>query len=467
MLRPWNLTINLESVNKNVPLYQALAQEVQRLIENGVLHAGDAMPSSRELAEQLRVSRKTVVTAMDKLVYSGLLERRPRVGLFVSGRTLPSSIDPMADSPAAAVGRYPSECNASASVVIDDGRPDLSLMPAAPLVRACRMHFNRLAKWKQLDYFDPRGYERLRQALSMALCHSFGVSVESDEIQITYGGQQAIYLSMHALLKPGDVVAVESLTRESLIQAIETAGLRVIKIPVDRDGMQVDKLAEALRQEPNLRAVYVTPRFNFPTTVQLSCDRRLQLAKLVTDHDLLLIEDDFDCFIHLSSAKQVLPLFCLLPKGNYLYVCTATRVLAPSVRMGFVAASKEIVDKLARYRALVDVQGNAVMERALQELIESGEMRRHIRISRDVYGQRLDYITQLIRQELQGKVLYRRPNGGLAIWLEMAEDPTPRLQSKGIDAPVIALPDGGYGMRIGYASMPKENMDLLISVLKG
>lgn len=465
MLRPWTLTINLENANKNVPLYQSLTQEVQRLIENGMLHAGDALPGSRELAQQLGISRKTVVTAMDKLVYSGLLERRPRVGLFVSSRSIPAS--DAADKSDVLANKDAKDNGTAPRVVIDDGKPDLMLMPAAELGRACRMHFNRLAKWKQLDYFDPRGFVRLRQAICMALCQSCGLSVEANEVLITYGGQHAIYLSVHALLNPGDIVAVESLTRESLIMAMETAGLQIIKIPVDHEGMQVDALEEAIRQEPRIRAVYVTPRLNFPTTAPLSQDRRLHLAQIVTNHNLLVIEDDFDCFIHLSASKNLLPLSSLLPKGNYLFVCTATRVLAPSVRMGFVAASTEIIEKIARYRVLVDVQGNAVIERALQELIESGEMRRHIRNSVIAYRERLDYISQLIRQELQGKVHYRRPNGGLAIWLEMTEDPTSRLQSKGIDAPVIALPDGGYGMRIGYASMPKENVDLLISALKG
>lgn len=442
-----------------MPMYQALAEEVRRLIEAGVLNEGDVLPGSRDLAQTLGISRKTVVTAMDKLIYAGLLDRKPRVGLFVSAQHRGATAN-------AQVEEKKEVADVAPRLVLGPDMPDSSLMPAIELSRAYRLFFNRSAKWKKLDYSDPKGVEPFRKVISLALCHSRSLSYNMDEVLITRGSQQALYLTAHALLKVGDALAIEEGAHSLAVRAFETAGLRLIPIPVDGNGIKVDCLAEVIAANPDLRAVYVTPRYNYPTTVPLSADRCKMLAKLVIDHDLLLIDDDFDSL--LSFTGLLAPaLSGLIPKTNYIYMCTASRVLAPAVRIGFVAGSIEHINRMAYYRECVDAQGDPIMERALLELIEQGEIRRHLRHLAVVYTDRLDYISQRITQELKGRVHYHRPQGGLAIWLEMLDDPLPLLQKKHIAATVHTLPHGGYGLRIGYATMSKEDVDLLVEALKG
>lgn len=461
MLRPWQLNLNIEVENKNMPMYRALAAEVQRLIESGTLKPGDALPGSRDLARHLGISRKTVVSAMEQLVLSGWVENKERVGLFVKGGTdcnLHGSDQPDTALP------VPGAEACKAKLVVDDGIPDTQLVPYAELSRAYRQFFNRAAKWKMLGYSDPRGSQAFRQAIAKAMCHGRSLCVSEEELLITRGSQQALYLTAHALLSPGDAVAIEWPTYQNALRAFESAGLEIVPVPVDAEGLHVDRLVEALEQHSNVRALYVTPRLQYPTTVTMSPVRRRQLAEVVTRHNLLVIEDDYDCYFRFSG-QPLLPLSAMLPKGNYVYISTATKVLAPSVRTGYLASSPQMIQRLTQYRSLVDIQGDIIMERALLELIESGDVRRHIRRVLKVYNERLDYISHSIQRELKGKVCYHRPVGGLAIWIEMLHDPTPYLRDRGIDATILSLSSGRFGMRIGYASMSKENVDLLISAL--
>lgn len=460
MIRPWPITLNIDLGNKDVPMYQALAEELQRLIESGLLQPGEALPSSRGLAQQLGISRKTVVTAMESLVYGGWVERRNRVGLFVSNRFTPHSDEAVVEAASA----HAASPDVSPMLVIDEGLPDISLVPSAELGRAYRQFLGCALRWTHHPEADPKGVPHLRQVIATAMCHSYGLCVDHSELLISSGINQAIYLVAHALLHPGDVVAVESMILPVLAKAYESAGIELVRIAVDAEGLQVNALAELLEQNGRVRAVHVTPRVNYPTTASLSAQRRQQLVGLVKAHNLLLVEDDFDGFFQLSGTA--LPtLASMLPKENYVYANTAKRVLSPIVRIGFVASSAENIERMVAYKRCMEGVGDVVLERAVLDMIEAGVMRRHIRRSIKVYIERLDYITQRIKKQLRGKVIYHRPKAGLAIWLEMLEDPEPKLTSRGIKAPIFTLPNGCYGLRIGYASMTKDEIDMLVEAL--
>ncbi len=456
MLRPWTLLLNIERKHKTMPLYQLLASELQRLIATGVLHPGDALPSSRELAQQLKLSRKTVVTAMAQLEDSGLLMHKERVGLFVA-RTLDGT---SGVSPEESLHR-PTRLH----LTIDEGLTDPSLMPAKLLMRAYGMIFTRMSKLKLQEPIDFKGVESFRRSIATGISLSRGINATTDEVLISSGNKHTVYLIARTLLHPGDTVAVEAMCRECVIETFRMAGLRVIEIPVDADGMRVDCLERELKQDPTIRSVFATTHFHYPTTVPLSAERRKQLAALVTEHDLLLMEDDFDSFTHLSGNEQ-LPVASLLPKRNYVYFTSAIRILSISVRVGLVTSSLENIERMTHYLSLIDQPGNITMQRAILELIEQGEIRRHIRTQVKTYGERLEYISQAIRRELGNQVHYRRPEGGLAIWIELPYNPSLRLQNKGIDVNVIELPNGRFGLRIGYASLSKRNVDQLIEALK-
>ena len=468
MLRPWKLQLNLELDNKEVPMYQQLADKVQKLIETGTLKTGDALPGSREMSEQLHVSRKTVVSAMELLVFSGWLENRERVGLFVRERPIQQSSHRLQSSSARMVEPPMQEAvtkEPTVRLTINDGYPDTQLVPFEELSRAYRQLFNRAARWKMLGYGDARGNLKFRTSVAQEVRHERGLNIQPEEVMVTRGSQQALYLVAHALYRPGDAVAMEYPTYQNARLAVESAGLEVVPVPVDDEGIDTEVLAEVLIQHPNIRALYVTPRYQYPTTVTMSPSRRRRLAELVIEHGVMVLEDDFGCHFQFT-VQHVMPLSVLLPKTHYIYIGTFSKLLAPALRMGFIASSQEVVDRVAAYRKIVDIQGDGIMERAILELTESGEIKRHLRKACRVYRERLDYISHRIQHELKDKVEFRKPRGGMALWITTGHNPEQALLERGIASTWVPMPGGRWGLRVGYASMQQEEVDMLVAALK-
>lgn len=467
MLRPFTLELDVKLDNKEIPLYQQLAEGVQKLIVAGTLKPGDALPGSREMASQLHISRKTVVSAMELLLFSGWLENRERVGLFVNMK-LPIENDGQNGKLSIESDKKKSETTDSDKgqirLEVNDGFPDTRLTPYEALSRAYRQLFNRAARWKMMGYNDPRGSRKFRLSLAKEICQERGLPITADEVMVTRGSQMALYLGSHVMIKPGEGVAIEDPTYENARLAFESAGATVYPIPVDEDGLRVDILEETLIKHPEIKGLYVTPRFQYPTTVTLSAARRRQLTDLVVKHNLIVLEDDFGHNFHFTS-KHLMPLCVMLPKANCLYIATFSKTLAPALRLGFVTSSLEVINRLADYRRIVDMQGDEVMERSVVELVENGDIKRHIRKARKVYQERLDCISSLIESKLKDKVNYKRPNGGLALWMTMSKDLRQEFYLRGIKAPVFALADGRFGIRVGYASMQQEEMELLVDLL--
>ena len=465
MLRRWNFEIELDVDNKQVPVYKQLAAKIQKMIETGILKNGDLLPGGREIAQKLNVSRKTVLSAMELLVYSGWLENRERVGLFVRNpQPSPNKVSQHSDV-ASPPPHDPIATSSAPSLIINDGYPDTQLLPFKELSSAFRQLFNRAARWQMLGYNDPLGNVRLRTALSQGICYERGLQTSIEQLMLTRGSQQALYLVAHVLLHPGDAVVVEDPGYLNARRAFESGGLRVLPVPVDKEGLQTDKLRELLATESGIRALYVTPRYQYPTTVTLSSARRRKLAELVNAHNLLVIEDDFGCNFQFTE-HHLKPLSVLLSPEHYIYIGTFSKILAPALRLGFVVTTPVFIKQMGDYRQLVDMQGDNVMERAILDLIENGELKRHIRRASKIYRERLQYATELIRKELGENVCYKKPDGGLAFWMEFPADPTDRLVQSGISVSIVKLSDQRFGMRVGYASMQKDEMERLIMALR-
>lgn len=465
MLRQWNFEIDLEVDNKRVPVYKQLAEQIQQMIESGILKNGDLLPGGREIAQKLNVSRKTVLSAMELLVFSGWLENRERVGLFVRNPQPYPNKAAQHVGVASTLSHDPVEVVPATTLMINDGYPDTKILPFKELSSAFRQLFNQAARWHMLGYSDPLGNVKLRTALSQGICHERGLQACIEQLMLTRGSQQALYLVAHVLLHPGDAVVVEDPGYLNARRIFESGGLRVLPVPVDEEGLQTEKLSELLASESGIRAVYLTPRYQYPTTVTLSSARRRQMVELVNAHNLLVIEDDFGCNFQFTE-HHLKPLSVLLSPEHYIYIGTFSKILAPALRLGFVVTTPAFIRQMGEYRQLVDMQGDNVMERAILDLIEKGELKRHIRRASKVYRERLQYATELIRKELGDRVVFKKPDGGLALWLECSADPTERLAQCGVSATIERLANQRFGLRVGYASMQAEEMERLIMALK-
>ncbi len=188
----------------------------------------------------------------------------------------------------------------------------------------------------------------------------------------------------------------------------------MIGVPLDDDGLQVQVLERALKTHP-IRAVYVTPHHQFPTTVTMSAGRRLKLLDLAKAHRIAIIEDDYDHEFH-YDGRPVLPLASADRFGVVVYIGTFSKVLAPGLRIGYVAAPVPLIERIAAHRSHFDIQGDQVLEYVVGELLEEGEIQRHIRRVRREYRLRRDTLVEALRKHLGDRLSFEVPAGGIALW---------------------------------------------------
>lgn len=459
------LSYNLNTENQSIPLYQQVIDLIKSDISSGFLSPGAFLPSSREMAKQLGVSRKTIVKAIDLLLFDGTLTSKDRVGVLVASKNKESR--KIAEQKNNFSEPSP---HTNPRIVVNDGLPDTSLIPFREFSRTYRQKFNRMAQWQMLGYNDTMGYYKFREIIAEGLNESRGLSAKANNICIVRGSQMALFLAANAVLSSGDHIAIEMPGYQNAYKTFDTAKLCVHSIAIDKDGIDVDQI-ENLCKEVKLKAVYITPRHQYPTTVTLSMSRRQKLRDLVKKYDFLIIEDDFGCEYNFSS-RQLLPLSAMIDPSHYLYIGTYSKIFAPGIRVGYIASSEANIAKIADYRALIDMQGDTIMERALHDLYESGNLQRHLRRSSKIYKERLKWASSEIQHILGNSVNYKQTHGGLAIWIGLPKCPHTESSLRehflhhGISIPIFTLADGSIGVRIGYASLKQEHLTEVLSCLK-
>ena len=430
MLRSWDLNLQITK-SSGVVVYLQIAQQIIDEIQRGRLAPSAAMPGTRELAENLKVNRKTIVLAYDELIAQGWLTTESRRGTFVSAnlpRFSPQhqrNIDltpPETKTPAPALAEYAAAIeveNAAHIIDFNDGIPDTRLIPFETISKAFRHALIEPIRTNKLGYSDPRGMLSLRHALSEMLNMERGLNVDIDNICIARGSQMGIFLAARVLAKPNAYVVVENLSYPPAREAFRSCGAKILTVGLDQNGINVDELEVLCKKYP-ISAIYVTPHHQFPTTVMMTAERRLKLLMLAEQYNFVIVEDDYDHEFHFHH-HPVFPLASSNHAGRVIYVGSLSKVLAPGLRVGYVVASKEIINQCASEVMLIDRQGNSVTELAVAELMDSGEIKRHIRRTLKVYSERRNVLIQLLQNELGQYVSFDSPNGGLAIWLRLNE----------------------------------------------
>jgi GntR family transcriptional regulator / MocR family aminotransferase len=420
MKRSWTLPLE----DGPAPLFLRIGKAVIDAIRSGRLVAGDPLPSTRVLALQLGVHRKTVVAAYRELHSQGWLTTQAAVGTWVS-RELPLVAPPARTRALAQRAGFdlpsqplpPRTAWPRKRLLLLGGLPEIKLLPRAELARAYRRALLSAAGRELLDYGSPQGDERLRQALAQMLKQSRGVAATPEALNIVRGTQQGLYLVARALLEPGDRVAVEAYSHPAARGALHIAGAVLEAVPVDHAGLDVaalDALCDRQPERHRIKAVYVTPHHQLPTTVTMTPARRLALLALAKRRRLMILEDDYD-YEFQYEGRPVLPLAYADRDGLVVYFGSLSKVLAPGLRIGFVVSTPDVAQRIASYRTFVDHQGDRVLERAVAELIDNGDIERHARRIRRVYSARRDVLADALQRWLPA-LAFTRPAGGLAIW---------------------------------------------------
>lgn len=454
-------------------LYRQLYDGLREAILDGQLPAGTRLPSTRTLADDLGVSRNTVMNAFDQLLAEGYLEARVGAGTYVTS-TLPDDL-----LRARVVGEDVSEAHqprdvlsrrgqrlASARIGVSrDEGPPRAFSAGVPALDAFPFNvWGRLAAraWRNpppehLGYGQAAGYLPLRRAIADYLRVTRGVRCQAEQVVMVTGAQQALDLAARLLLDAGDQVWLEDPGYLAARSILLSAGAELAPVPVDEQGLD---LVAGIARAPGARLAYISPSHQYPLGVTMSLARRLQLLEWANRAGMWILEDDYDSEYRYSSQ----PLAALqgLDVGDrVIYVGTFSKVIFPSLRLGYLIVPPDLVDAFATGRGLVDRHPPIVPQAILAAFIEEGHFLRHIRRMRALYQERQAILIDEIRRELGGYLEIVPAEAGMHLvgWLpEGVGDKAvfAQLRVAGVEAPPLSLysiePLPRAGLVLGYAA---------------
>jgi GntR family transcriptional regulator/MocR family aminotransferase len=360
-------------------------RQIRTAVLDGRLGSGQSLPSSRDLAIRLAVSRNTVSAAYDRLVAEGFVTARAGVGTTVSDQiAVPGP--PVPEEPGVPLWPRPEWQAQPEPPDLSAAEPEYDFRTGMPDAREFPFATWRALVGRQLRpsaarlgaYADPAGHPGLRAAIARHVGVSRAVPATADDVLVTNGTQQALDLISRVLLAPGDVVAMEDPGYPPAWRVFRSAGAEVVGVPVDSDGLVVDALPR------RARLVYVSPSHQFPLGMRMSLSRRLNLLAWAQDTDAVIVEDDYDSEFR-YTGRPIEPLRVLDHGGRVVYVGSFSKTMLPTLRLGFCVAPRSLFAALRNAKYVVDWHTALPMQAALAEFIDRGLLARHIRRMRGIY----------------------------------------------------------------------------------
>ena len=434
------------------PLHEQLYRQIRDELRSGTFTDGPSrVPSSRDLAVDLRISRLTVNLAFSKLHAEGYLRSKARSGTFVAD-PLPETFltaNKFARRTAGRIRRggpkahQPIEHRARVSQrvrAIPDERvgkqfdlgalgagAGVSLVPGLPAVDEFpidiweRLRSQVLAQKGAhlLRHASSRGDADLRKAVATYLCDFRGARCHPDQILIVGGMQQAMLISAMALLDPGERVWIEDPGFHQARRVFILAGAKVVPKPLDQEGIVIARSPKEKRP----KIVHVTPSHQYPLGMTMSFERRTALLDFARAHDAFVFEDDFYAEFRFTGP----PLPCLQgidDFGRVIYAGTMSKILYPSLRLGYVVAPEALIDPLVKIRSTMDQHSSAIDQATLARFITEGFFLSHIRRMRRIYAERREVFIKQFNNCLGDRFTLQVPEGGLNMvaWLKREQD---------------------------------------------
>jgi GntR family transcriptional regulator / MocR family aminotransferase len=481
MLRPWLLEVELMR-DSTISIHAQISNKIIDEIQQGRFEIGMALPGTRELAIKLGVNRKTVVQAYEELIAQGWLNAESKRGTFVSSRTLSVNHHP---KPIKKLDfGFKNKTIIEAKVITNkkaendfitfsEGISDSRLIPLDVLSRAMRHALISTIRTNKQSHNEPKGALILRQAILHMLNMGRGLHADVENVCMVRGKQMGFFLVGRVLVRQDDIIVMENLCDQLASSAFKSCGASIVSIAHTNEGMDLVAL-EALCKKTKIRAVYISPHYQIPTTVSMPMVNRRKLLALADEYDFLIIEDDHDFEFHFSR-KPIMPLASLDKPNRVIYIGSLSNILATDFRLGFIVASREIIKHFANEIMLIDRQGNTVTELAVAELLHTGEINRHTLKIVKIYEERRSFIAKLIKSELSEFVQFKMPDGGLALWLEVNASVNMQTLLKDAELEKVRIVTGSQfslknepvsAIRLGFASLNNDEVALGIKRLK-
>ncbi len=449
-----------------LPLHRRLYEALRRALLDGRLGAGDRLPSSRDLAQDLALSRNTVVAAIGQLTVEGYLISRVGSGTFVHDHIPHTSPRARPAGPARTArlsqrGEALSQTYCARDLEIQPftpGAADFSAFPLALWQRLQNKHW-RTAYPEMLDYNDSGGYGPLRRAVADYLRIFRSVQLEADQVIITSGTQQSLELCARLLADHGDPVWIEDPAYWGAVKAFMATGLSLHPVPVDRDGLAPTAADEATPP----RLIYVTPSHQYPTGAVMSLARRQHVLACAARCGAWVLEDDYDSEFRFSGPP-ISSLEGLDADGRVLYMGTFSKVLYPGLKLGYLVVPKPLVAAFKQAHYDLNRPGQMPLQAALAEFIEMGHFANALRRARQTYAERrrclLDALAPLLRS---GQAAVHGAEQGLHLCLRLPETTDDRALATAIGRHGLTVrPLSAYclrrqdlrGLLIGYGYAP-------------
>lgn len=411
----------------STPVYRQIAEQIRRAAVEGPVGPDRKLPPTRELARRLGVNRNTVVAAYEMLAAQGWTESQTGRGTFLLSRS--AGAEPADRShrwftafsrtaEGAALGGLESIYQLAIStegISFVGSYPTGELMPVEAFGKSMARTLAESGA-ASLSYGPSTGDAALRRTIARDM-RDEGSPVQGEDLLITNGAQQGLELVFRTFLNPGDAIVTEEPTYTGALSAAASLEARVIGVPVDEEGIRTDLLEGALeRHRPRL--LYVQPTFQNPTATVMSEPRRRELLALARRFHCPVVEDDWAGDLRFEGRD--LPSLHALDGGRHvIYLGTFSKKLMPGLRIGWVAAPPQVLEKLAGLKRIQDCGTSPLLQAALHNFLEEGGLEQHLRRVRPAYRERRDRMIASLERHFPAGASWNRPTGGLFVWVTL------------------------------------------------
>ena len=402
------------------PLYLQLVSEIIENINNNVYKPGEKLPSIRHMSEARDISIMTVLKSYQELTAMGYIISRPQSGYFVIGR---QGIDELTKNTSLSQPRHVEMPDMTRLVLLDSS--DKTLIPLGSGVPS-----EDQLPLKQLSHITARllqsgqvplsitgnaeGTSSLRIQLAKHMFLS-NTPIQADDIIITSGCNEAIFIAFSVICNPGDLVAVESPCYFGVFQILQELGLRAIEIPSDPvSGIDIEILHTALEHNP-IKAIFVNPNCNNPVGGIMPEYKKKQLAELTEAYNIPLIEDDSIGDLHFGKIRPG-TVKSYDKKGMVVYCSSFSKVLAPSYRIGWIVPGK-FKDRVIQFKHALNLSTSTLLQEAIAGYLATGTYERHMRKARQAYFQKIIQMGECIREFFPSNTRLSQPQGGMFLWV--------------------------------------------------
>ncbi|MCV9929749.1 PLP-dependent aminotransferase family protein [Flavobacterium sp. LS1R49] len=464
-------------------IYLQIVFEFIKAIQIGLLPEGTKLPGTRILCKLLSVNRNTLIKAFQDLELQGWIEILPNKGTFILSEKKQKNKPEFTSTEGKSISKISAPFTFKRSTILEnpkevsilpyqfnDGLPDLRLVQTDVLARlyVSKLKSQKSAKtWEQIQ---TQSHLNFKTQFSNFLNLTRGIRISTSNLLTTSSHEISLYLVTKLLITPGNKVVVASPGYYMSNMTLSDSGAQIITIPVDKDGINTGDLRQICETQ-NIKLLYLTSNYHYPTTISLSAKRRMEVLELANKYGFVILEDDYDFDFHYDN-NPVLPLAALDSNERVVYIGSFGRSLPAGFGYGFVAAPSEFITELEKHQNILEPEIDVIKEQVLTEWIMEGEVHRLSKKNKKIYKERRDYFVLLLNEKLNGKIKFQIPLRGFAIWVEWLDNfNLIKLQkqciSNGLFLPktILYQTKNGTATRLGFGHLEKTEMENAVNIL--